>query len=123
MIAVGGGPAASWPCRRAEGAAAETATPQGTGDDRREAAPSRAASSAIGTTNYIDSLNPFNYIESQAYQAMIMIYPAARAVRATGDDGLVIEGDWADVVGDLGRRQGLDVRPQAGRRSGRTASR
>ena len=29
----------------------------------------------IGTINYIDSLNPFNYIEAQSYNAMIMIYP------------------------------------------------
>ncbi len=29
----------------------------------------------IGTVNYIDSLNPFNYIEAQATNAMIMIYP------------------------------------------------
>ena len=28
----------------------------------------------IGTANYIDSLNPFNYIESQAYTAMIQVY-------------------------------------------------
>ena len=50
----------------------------------------------VGSINYIDSLNPFHYIESQSYQAMLMIYPAARAVRAQGDDKLVIEGDWAD---------------------------
>ena len=29
----------------------------------------------IGTINYIDSLNPYNYIEAQAYNAMMMIYP------------------------------------------------
>jgi peptide/nickel transport system substrate-binding protein len=29
----------------------------------------------IGTINYIDSFNPWNYIESQAYQAFIMLYP------------------------------------------------
>ena len=29
----------------------------------------------IGTINYIDSFNPFNFIETQAYQAFIMLYP------------------------------------------------
>jgi peptide/nickel transport system substrate-binding protein len=48
----------------------------------------------IGTTNYIDSFNPFNYIESQAYQAMIMIYPQF-VQYAYGSDGFTIEGDWA----------------------------
>ena len=61
-----------------------------------EGTPEKGGILRIGTINYIDSLNPFNYIESQAYQAMIMIYPAARAVRARVDDGLVIEGDWAE---------------------------
>ena len=48
----------------------------------------------IGTTNYIDSFNPFNFIESQAYQAMIMIYPQL-VQYAYGPDGFTIEGDWA----------------------------
>jgi peptide/nickel transport system substrate-binding protein len=48
----------------------------------------------IGTTNYIDSFNPFNYIESQAYQAMIMIYP--QLVQYDYKDGAFsIVGDWA----------------------------
>ena len=29
----------------------------------------------IGTTNYIDSFNPWNFIESQAFNAFIMVYP------------------------------------------------
>ena len=29
----------------------------------------------IGSINYIDSFNPFHYIETQAYQAFIMLYP------------------------------------------------
>jgi peptide/nickel transport system substrate-binding protein len=48
----------------------------------------------IGTTNYIDSFNPFNFIETQAYQAMIMIYPQL-VQYAYGPEGYVIEGDWA----------------------------
>ncbi len=48
----------------------------------------------LGTTNYIDSLNPFNYIEAQAYNAFIMIYP--QLVQYTYEDGKYeFEGDWA----------------------------
>ena len=45
----------------------------------------------IGTVNYIDSLNPFNYIESQAYNAMMMIYPQLVQYAP----GMTFEGDWA----------------------------
>jgi peptide/nickel transport system substrate-binding protein len=48
----------------------------------------------LGTTNYIDSLNPFNYIESQALNAMIMIYPQLVAYKY-GAEGYQITGDWA----------------------------
>ena len=50
----------------------------------------RVTCSESGPPNYIDSLNPFNYIESQAYTAMMMIYPqlvqynAAFESRVTG---------------------------------------
>ena len=51
----------------------------GGGGDSGDGSSTDGASSSdvlrIGTTNYIDSLNPFNYIESQAYTAMMMIYP------------------------------------------------
>jgi peptide/nickel transport system substrate-binding protein len=48
----------------------------------------------LGTTNYIDSLNPFNYIEAQAYNSFIMIYP--QLVQYTYEDGeYEFEGDWA----------------------------
>src|SRR5262245_18222236 len=47
----------------------------------------------IGTINYIDSLNPFHYIETQAYQAFIMLYPQ------------LVQYDFVDgeykIVGDL----------------------
>ena len=46
----------------------------------------------IGTVNYIDSLNPYNYIESQAYTAMMMLYP--QLIQYAPD--LTFEGDWAD---------------------------
>jgi peptide/nickel transport system substrate-binding protein len=48
----------------------------------------------LGTTNYIDSLNPFNYIESQSTNAFIMIYPQL-VQYAHGKDGYTFEGDWA----------------------------
>jgi peptide/nickel transport system substrate-binding protein len=50
----------------------------------------------IGTTSYIDSLNPFNYIETQAYNAMIMIFPQLVQYKI-GADGKTLEvtGDWA----------------------------
>jgi peptide/nickel transport system substrate-binding protein len=48
----------------------------------------------IGTTTYIDSFNPFNYIESQAFNAFVMVYP--QLVQYTyGEQGFAIEGDWA----------------------------
>ena len=48
----------------------------------------------VGTINYIDSLNPFNYIESQAYNAFIMIFP--QLIQYDYADGKYrIEGDLA----------------------------
>jgi peptide/nickel transport system substrate-binding protein len=48
----------------------------------------------IGTTNYIDSFNPINFIETQAYNAFIMIYP--QLVQYTyGKNGYQFQGDWA----------------------------
>jgi len=61
------------------------------------AAPTKGGGSGIlrlGTTNYIDSLNPFNYIEAQALNAMIMIYPQLVAYKS-GPEGYVITGDLA----------------------------
>jgi peptide/nickel transport system substrate-binding protein len=48
----------------------------------------------IGTTNYIDSLNPFKFIESQAFNAFIMIYPQL-VQYGYGSEGYFVEGDWA----------------------------
>jgi peptide/nickel transport system substrate-binding protein len=47
----------------------------------------------IGTNNYIDSLNPFNWIESQTFQAFIMLYP--QLVQYDYKDGKY------EIVGDL----------------------
>jgi peptide/nickel transport system substrate-binding protein len=48
----------------------------------------------IGTINYVDSLNPFNYIESQSVNAFIMLYPQL-VQYAYADGKYEIEGDWA----------------------------
>jgi len=48
----------------------------------------------IGTIDYIDSLNPFNYIEAQATNAMIMIFPQLVQYDYV-DDKYEIIGDWA----------------------------
>jgi peptide/nickel transport system substrate-binding protein len=48
----------------------------------------------IGTTNYIDSFNPLNFIESQAYNAFIMLYPQLVQYKY-GPEGYQFEGDWA----------------------------
>jgi peptide/nickel transport system substrate-binding protein len=49
----------------------------------------------LGTTNYIDSLNPFNFIEAQAYNAFIMIYPQLVQYGYSPKEGYFFEGDWA----------------------------
>ena len=49
----------------------------------------------IGTTNYIDSFNPWNFIESQAFNAFIMVYP--QLVQYDYKDGeYMIVGDLAE---------------------------
>jgi peptide/nickel transport system substrate-binding protein len=65
----------------------------------------------IGTTNYIDSLNPFNYIESQSTVAFDMLYPYLIQVT----HGRVYEGDWAqnwDVSPD-GKTYTFHLKPGA----------
>src|SRR5919108_1743138 len=48
----------------------------------------------VGTINYIDSLNPFNYIEGQSLNAFIMLYPQLVQYRYENEK-FEIEGDWA----------------------------
>ena len=49
----------------------------------------------VGTINYIDSLNPFNWIESQSLNAFIALYP--QLVQYAYTNGKYeIEGDWAE---------------------------
>jgi peptide/nickel transport system substrate-binding protein len=45
----------------------------------------------VGTVDYIDSLNPFIAIESQSYNAFVMLYPQL----VQYGPGIKIEGDWA----------------------------
>ena len=49
----------------------------------------------IGTTSYIDSFNPWNYIEGQGLNAMIMVYPLLIQVDYSKQEGYYIVGDWA----------------------------
>jgi peptide/nickel transport system substrate-binding protein len=49
----------------------------------------------IGTINYIDSFNPFHYIENQAFNGFVMLYP--QLVQYDFQNGeYVLVGDYAD---------------------------
>jgi peptide/nickel transport system substrate-binding protein len=52
----------------------------------------------LGSTSYIDSLNPFNYIQAQAYNAMLMIYPQLVEYGTAKDnpEQLEVVGEWAE---------------------------
>ena len=49
----------------------------------------------VGTTSYIDSFNPWNYIEGQGLNAMIMTYPLLMQVDYSKQEGYYVTGDWA----------------------------
>ena len=49
----------------------------------------------VGTTSYIDSFNPWNYIEGQGLNAMVMVYPLLIQVDYSKKEGYFIIGDWA----------------------------
>jgi peptide/nickel transport system substrate-binding protein len=49
----------------------------------------------IGTTSYIDSFNPWNYIEGQGLNAMIMTYPLLVQVDYSNKEGYYITSDFA----------------------------
>src|SRR5262245_11533377 len=57
----------------------------------------------IGTTSYIDSFNPWNYIEGQGLNAMIMVYPLLVQVDYSPKEGYFIVGDWAKSWKEIGR--------------------
>jgi len=76
----------------------------------------------IGTTSYIDSFNPWNYIEGQGLNAMIMAYPLLMEVDYSKREGYFVNGDWAKSwkVSGGGKVWTFKLRRT---RSGRTASR
>ena len=49
----------------------------------------------VGTTTYIDSFNPFNFIAGQSFNAMIMVYPQLVQYDYNAKRGYFIVGDWA----------------------------
>ena len=62
---------------------------------RAEASAGGSGILRIGTTSYIDSFNPWNYIEGQGLNAMIMVYPLLVQVDYSPKEGYFIVGDWA----------------------------
>ena len=73
------------------------------GSQRATASPGAAAADQaggsgilrVGTTSYIDSFNPWNYIEGQGLNAMVMVYPLLIQVDYSKKEGYFIIGDWA----------------------------
>ena len=63
----------------------------------------------VGTTDYIDSFNPFNYIEGQGLNAMVMVYPLLVQVDYSNKRGLLHHRRLGEVVADVEGRQDLDV--------------
>jgi peptide/nickel transport system substrate-binding protein len=81
-VAISGASIASQRATASSGAAAE-ASAGGSGILR------------IGTTSYVDSFNPWNYIEGQGLNAMIMVYPLIVQVDYSKARGYYIAADWA----------------------------
>ena len=77
----------------------------------------------IGTTSYIDSFNPWNYIEGQGLNAMVMVYPLLVQLDYTDKEGYFIVGDWAKSwkASKDGKTWTFKLCPNG--RSGRTARR
>ena len=63
----------------------------------------------IGTVNYIDSFNPWNYIEGQGLNAMVMTYPVLMQIDYTKAKGYYVVGDWAKSWKHVEGRQDVDV--------------
>jgi peptide/nickel transport system substrate-binding protein len=66
----------------------------------------------VGTIDYIDSLNPFKFIEAQAYNAFIMIFPQL-VQYGYGKEGYFVQGDWAKSwkVSKDGKTWTFNLRP------------
>src|SRR4026208_1333493 len=73
------------------------------GSQRASASPGASAEARAGgreilridTTIYIASCNPWNYIEGQGLNAMMMVYPLLVQVDYSQKEGYYIVGDWA----------------------------
>jgi peptide/nickel transport system substrate-binding protein len=78
----------------------------------------------IGTTSYIDSFNPWNYIEGQGLNAMIMVYPTLIQTDYSKKRGYYIVGDWAQSwkVSGGGKVWTFKLRPNAKWSDGRPAT-
>jgi peptide/nickel transport system substrate-binding protein len=78
----------------------------------------------IGTVNYIDSFNPWNYIEGQGLNAMIMVYPTLIQTDYSKKRGYYIVGDWAQSwkVSGGGKVWTFKLRPNAKWSDGRPAT-
>lgn len=69
------------------------------GESKESTSSSSASGSApggtlkIGTINYIDSLNPYNYIEASGYNAQLMVFPTLVQYAPGAEE---FEGDLAD---------------------------
>jgi peptide/nickel transport system substrate-binding protein len=70
-------------------------TPAGTGAEEEQGEAVKGGILRVGTTNLIDSFNPFNYIEAQATNAFIMLLPQL-VQYDYGEEGFEIVGDWAE---------------------------
>ena len=74
----------------------------------------------IGTTNYIDTLNPFNYIEAEAVTAYLEVYPELVQL---APNLTTYEGSYAKSVDAQRRLQDLHLHAALRAASGRTESR
>jgi peptide/nickel transport system substrate-binding protein len=86
----GGGTTSAPPADTSTGETSAPTTGADTGGQ-----PTKGGILRIGTSDYIDSLNPYNYIEAQATNAMNMIYPQL-VQYDYGENGYEIVGDWAE---------------------------
>ena len=91
------------------GGSGENPSPSGSGSAAKQGGILR-----IGTINYIDSFNPYNYIEIAGLQRHDHALPPARPVRFVRQDGGSRSSATSPTTwDDLGRWQGLDVPSEA----------
>jgi peptide/nickel transport system substrate-binding protein len=97
-VGCGGGSESAPPAPPSETPAPPSEEPTPSGEEPAPSEPSGEITPGgilrIGTINDIDSLNPFKYIESQSYQAFIMLFPQL-VQYDYGENGYELVGDWA----------------------------